>query len=263
MADFVKGGAALAPFGNNEFLRSTKNVLTEPYTLSKATITALTIDTVPGQKVVPKGLVLAKITSTAEAGKVGPYMGGTAVNEVQTVTVTGTPTGGTFRLAFRGQATAAIAFNAAAAAVQTALLDLPGVGPTDLAVTGGPAPGTPFTVTFGGNLAGQNVDAITLDTNSLTGGATPTVAIATTTQGTPTTGMATDGRQDPLNIVGINQTFLPWQTMERDVEVAAVYGAVVVQGWCFEYDAAGLLVALSNATAGYMVNRKDLRITFK
>lgn len=261
MADFVKGGAALTPFGNNEFLRSTKNVQVESYTVSKATITAVTIDTVTGQKVLPKGMVMAKITSTAEAGKVGPYMGGTPVNEVQTITVTGTPAGGTFRLSFRGQATAALAFNANAAAIQAALLDLPGVGPTDLAVTGA----GPFTVTFGGNLAGQSVDQIALDTNSLTGGTNPSVAIATTTQGTPTTGLATDGRQDPLNIVGINQTFLPWQTMERDVEIAVVYGGVAVQAWCFEYDAAGLPVALSNATAAYMAssNRKDLRLSFK
>lgn len=258
MPDFVKGGTALTPFGNNEFLRSTKLVQTNPYTVAKSTITSQTIDTVPGQKILPKGMVMAKITSGGDAGKVGPYQGGTPVNEVQTITITGTPTGGTYRLAFRGQATAALAYNANAAAIQAALLALPNVGASDLAVTGA----GPFTVTYGGNLAGQNVDPITLDTNSLTGGTNPSVAIATTTQGTPTTGAATDGREDPLNIVGINQTFLPWQLMERDVEIAVVYGASVVQGWCYEYDASGAPVALTNATANAMTNRKDLNITF-
>ena len=259
MADFVKGGSALTPFGNNNFLRSTKDVKTESYTLSKAVVTAQTIDGVSGQKILPKGMVLAKITSTGEAGKVGPFQGGTLQNEVQTLTVTGTPAGGTFRLAFRGQATAAIAYNANAAAIQTALLNLANVGPSDLAVTGA----GPFTVTFGGNLAGLDVDAITLDTNSLTGGSSPSVTIATTTQGGVASGAATDGREDPQNIVGINNTFLPWQLMERDVEVAAVYECTAVQAWCYEYNASGVATALSNATATHMRHSKGVSILFK
>lgn len=262
MADFVKGGSALTPFGNNQFLRSTKHYKTKPYTVAASTITAQTIDSVGGQKILPKGMVLAKITSGGDAGKVGPFAGGTLQNEVQVVTITGTPTGGTFRLAFRGQATAAIAYNAAASAVQSALLALGNVGASDLAVTGGPGPGTPYTVTYGGNLAGQNVDALTLDTNSLTGGTNPTVAITTTTQGGVASGAATDGREDPQNIVGINNTFLPWQLMERDVEVAVVYDASVVQAWCYEYNASGVATALSNATANAMVSTKGLRFLF-
>src|SRR5689334_19816835 len=144
MPSFAKGGTALTPFGSNEFLRSTRGKKVESYTVAAASVTAQTIDGVAGQKILQKGMVMAKITSGGDAGKIGPYQGGTLANEVQVVTVTGTPTGGTFRLAFRGVATAAIAFNAAAAAVQTALLDLPNVGPTDLAVTGGPGPGTPW-----------------------------------------------------------------------------------------------------------------------
>lgn len=265
MPSFAKGGTALTPFGSNEFLFSTRGKQVTSYTVAAASVTAQTIDSVPGQKILPKGMVMAKITSGGDAGKVGPFQGGTLVNEVQVVTVTGTPTGGTFRLAFRGAATAAIAFNAAAAAVQTALLDLPNVGPTDLAVTGGPGPGTPWTVTFGGNLAGQNVDALTLDTNSLTGGTNPTVTVSTTTQGGPSTGAATDGRQDPQNIVGINHTFLPWQLMEHDVEIGVVYACTAVQAWCYEYDATGAAVALSSATAAAIgrANRSDLNILFK
>lgn len=263
MADFTKGGTALTPFGNNNFLRSTKDVKTESYTIAKSTITSQTIDGVTGQKIVPKGLVLAKIITGGDAGKVGPYQGGTVQNEVQTITISGTPTGGTFRLSFRGQATAAIAFNAAAAAVQTALLALGNVGATDLAVTGGPGPGTPYVVTFGGNLAGQDVDTIALDTNSLTGGSTPTVTTAVTTPGGVSAGAATDGREDPLNIVGLNNTFLPWQTMERDVEVAAVYECVAVQAWCLEYNASGVATALSNATANAMRAGKGVSILFK
>lgn len=64
----------------------------------------------------------------------------------------------------------------------------------------------------------------------------------------------TDGRSAAANIVGLNLTFLPWQTIERDVEVSAVYEASAVQGWCLEYTAAGgtTAQALSNATATAM-----------
>lgn len=259
MADFVKGGAALTPFGNNAFLRSTKGYRTESYTVAKASITAQTIDGVSGQKILPKGMVMAKITTGGDAGKIGPFQGGAPTNEVQTLTVTGTPTGGTYKLGFDGETTAALAFNANAAAIQAALLALPGVGATDLAVTGS----GPFTVTYGGARAGQDVPKITLEENALTGGSTPSVTVATTTPGGAGAGAATDGRQDPANIVGINNTFLPWQLMERDVEISVVYDAAVVQGWCFEYDGSGVAVVLSNATAEQMYAQKHLQINFK
>lgn len=73
---------------------------------------------------------------------------------------------------------------------------------------------------------------------------------------------ATDGRQTAANIVGINDTFLPWQLLERDVEVAAVYEASVVQGWCFEY-VAGVRTALTNATRDAMVAAANLALLFK
>ena len=106
------------------------------------------------------------------------------VSEVQTVTITGTPTGGTFRLTFDGQQTATIAYNAAAAAVQTALQALSTVGAGNALVTGGPGPGTPYVVTFAGALANQNVAQMTAS-SALTGGTTPAVGVATTTPGAP------------------------------------------------------------------------------
>lgn len=108
---------------------------------------------------------------------------GTPANEVQTVTITGTPTGGTFTLTFSGQTTAGIAWNAIAGAVQTALIALSNLDTGDVVVTGGPGPGTPYTVTFGGVYAATNVPAMTA-TSSLTGGTTPAVAVTTPTPGT-------------------------------------------------------------------------------
>lgn len=80
--------------------------------------------------------------------------------------------------------------------------------------------------------------------------------------GPPATG-ATDGRGDPANIVGLDLTFLPWQLIERDVEISVVYDCVAVQGWCKELDAAGNEVVLTNATADAMRNTKGLDVKFK
>ena len=126
----------------------------------------------------PSGLALGKITSS---GLYGPYAAN--VSEVQTVTITGTPTGGTFTLTFDGVTTAAIAYNATAAAVQTALEGLPNIQPGDVVCTGGALPGTLVTVTFAGRWLGKNVPQMTAASGSLTGGSSPTVTVATGTGG--------------------------------------------------------------------------------
>lgn len=105
--------------------------------------------------------------------------GGTA--EVQTITITGGPTGGTFILTYDGQATAPIAYNATAAAVRTALEALSNVAAGDVTTTGGPLPGTPVVVTF--SAAEGDVPQMTV-THALTGGTAPAVAVTTTTPGT-------------------------------------------------------------------------------
>ncbi|WHT21016.1 hypothetical protein N8J89_08095 [Crossiella sp. CA-258035] len=124
------------------------------------------------------GIALGRITAT---GKYGPYAGQT--NEVQSVTITGSPTGGTFTLTWSGQTTAAIPYNATAAQVQSALQALSNVGDNDVTVTGGPGPGSAFAVTFKGVLGGTDVAAMTASGAGLTGGTTPGVTIGTTTAG--------------------------------------------------------------------------------
>ena len=100
-------------------------------------------------------------------------------NKVQVVTITGTPTGGTFTLTVGGATTAPIAYNAAAATVQTALQALNagapfGGSPAALATVSGSA-GGPYTVTFAGASA-----PITADGSALTGGTKPSVVVAQT-----------------------------------------------------------------------------------
>lgn len=102
-------------------------------------------------------------------------------NEVQTVTITGSPTGGTFTLTYAGQTTSAIAFNASASTVQTAVAALSTVGAGNVSVAG--SNGGPYTVTFTGTLGNKNVAQMTASGASLTGGTTPGVSVATSTSG--------------------------------------------------------------------------------
>lgn len=249
MADFVKGGLPVTPFGENNWLRSTKLVRTTPYTVARSTVPPVVIDGVPGQRALSKGTVMAKITSGPETGKIGPFQAaGTA--EVQTVTPT-TVTAGTFTLTIVNpvtgisRTTAPIAFNATAAVIQAALEALDNVDAGDILAAGGPINTTAVTLTFYGQFIG-NPAQMTVSNTGLTG----TLAVTTTTAGVAG---AADGRQLLASIVGICNTWVPWQLVERDVEVAVAYEAVGVQAWCIEYDANGLPITLTNTTRNQML----------
>lgn len=112
-------------------------------------------------------------------------IGGT--NEVQTITVTGSPTGGTYTLSFGGQTTAGIPWNATAAQVKTALDALSSIDVGDVATAGGPHPATPITVTFGGGFEGTDVAQMTSSSTGLAGGTTPAATVTTTTTSSATT----------------------------------------------------------------------------
>jgi hypothetical protein len=90
-------------------------------------------------------------------------------NEVQTVTLNGSPNAGTLTLTFpqgTPQTTSGLAYNASAATIQTALQALSNIGSGNVAVTGGPWPAM-VTLTFQGALANTNVAQITADTSGL------------------------------------------------------------------------------------------------
>lgn len=148
MPIFDKGGTLRAPFGKNEYLRSTKDVKKDSYTFAASGIPTEDIDGYD-LKVLQPGTVIATITSGADTGKVGVY-----------------------------------------------------------------------------------------DTT------------------------ATDGRQTTANIVGINDTFLPWQLEEGDREIAVTYEATVKQAWCFQYTA-GVRAVLGNTVRDAMVALATLELTFR
>lgn len=105
------------------------------------------------------------------------------VTEVQTLATSGVPTAGTFKLAAYGQTTAAIAFNASAATIQTELRKLTRLGAVTCA--GGALP-TAVTITFTGKHANKDVPLITVANNSLTGGTAPAASVVETTKGDST-----------------------------------------------------------------------------
>jgi subtilisin family serine protease len=103
---------------------------------------------------------------------------GTADDEVQVVEFqlnnNVAPTAGTFTLTFGGNTTAAIAFDATAAAVENRLLALPNLNAGDINVWGGPLPGSGVAVEFvGPGLTFTNVAQMTtVDTGINNGAAT-------------------------------------------------------------------------------------------
>jgi len=115
-------------------------------------------------------------------------------NEVQTLTIGGTPTAGTFKLTFDGWTTAAITWSATnatlLAAINAALDALPNVGASGIVATAGTLTagiGTILLTFSGGSLPKRAVSLMTA-TNNLTG-TSPTLAIAETTPGVDATGL--------------------------------------------------------------------------
>lgn len=107
---------------------------------------------------------------------------GAATADVQTVSMAGPPTAGTFPLIYNGQVAAGIAYNAAASAVQTALQALSSIGSGNVTCTGGPLPGTPIVCTFAGTMATGKKPLMLTGSGGLTAG---TVSVAHTTPGLP------------------------------------------------------------------------------
>ncbi len=133
---------------------------------------------------------------------------------VQTLSISGEPTGGSFTLTtsapLPAAITTAIPYDAGVFEVQDALEAIVGAG--NVAVSGGPLPDTPLTITFQGAYADLAIPNLYVN-SSLTGGTSPAVDVVTTTfggveLGTPTsfasatnTTAALDGDNAELRVV--------------------------------------------------------------
>ena len=115
-----------------------------------------------------------RITNNSAAG----------TSEVQTITPNTAPDAGTFTVTFYGFTTTAIAFGATAATIQTALEALPSIRTGNVSVSGTLA--TAIELTFQGELAETNLDAVTATSSLTAASVAVTLAIATTTAGVNT-----------------------------------------------------------------------------
>jgi hypothetical protein len=203
-------------------------------TIDWATVAAPGADvTLPDGQVIPAGVKYLRY------GQVVQLIG---VQEVQTVTFTGGPTAGNVILTVPvsgdkpAEATGAAAFNVSAAALQT-LLEANGrvgVGGVTVGRTGTGTAGDPYiyTLTFSRTLG--NVPTLT-QTNTFTGGTTPTATVAVGTDAGATAGKygpydsaATDGRQ---NAPARGVSFVIRKTTRQDDRHGdhpiAIYGGLV------------------------------------
>lgn len=114
-------------------------------------------------------IVVPTVTTIAE---------GTTINEVQEISVNGTPTAGDFTLTFDGATTGAIAFDADAAAIYAALIALPNLNAGDVMVRGDALTG--FEIEYTGNLATINTPQVVVDDTNLIGAL---LTVKTTTVG--------------------------------------------------------------------------------
>lgn len=112
-------------------------------------------------------------------------------NQSWEVTLSGSPTGGTFTLSYQGQTTAPIAFDNTAnfatnaANIQTALANLTSIGAGNISVTHDPAKDTSgnvtenrrFNIEFTGTLGGRTLTSLTGSGSGLTGGSSASLTI--------------------------------------------------------------------------------------
>jgi hypothetical protein len=104
-----------------------------------------------------------------------------AVNEQQTVTFTGTPTGGTFRMGYLGAWTAPLVYNISNTNLQAALVALATVGAGGATVAG--SAGGPYTITAAAGLAGADIPLFDVDSDLLSTGGIEEIDVATTRAG--------------------------------------------------------------------------------
>jgi hypothetical protein len=103
-------------------------------------------------------------------------------NEVQSIPITGTPTGGNVSLVYDGRTTGTVPFNATAGQVDAVLEALPNLGAAQVSAAGGPWPNTAITVTFDGTATQKRPHPlIAQGVNGLTGGTSPTIGTVTKT----------------------------------------------------------------------------------
>lgn len=224
MADFKKNNTTRSPFGRNEFRRSTKAEKTNSYSCAAASMPGLLVD---GSVKTVSNKALTTNVATLTVAAHGFLVGQQVVVSIGDAVFDGP------RVISAVPDANNISFERVNANVASAASTGSVIGGSD--TTKVLQPGTILAkITSGADIGKVGVFQAGVS----------------------------DGRQTTANIVGINGTFLPWQLIERDVEVAAHYDGAVVQAWCIEYNAAGQPIPLTNTTRDAMVALPNLALIF-
>lgn len=225
MSSFSKNNYSRTPFGKNVYLRSTDDVKTESFTFAAASIPS------NGAYGIPKAVTNKALTSNVATLTATAH--GFAVGDTVVVSIGDASFDGQYMISAVPDANNFSYVKIAANVVSTAA--------TGTATGGASAskilqPGTVIAKITGGADSGK---------------------VGVFQAG------ATDGRQTTANIVGVADTFLPWELNERDATIAVTYEATVVQAWCFEYNASGVPVALTNTTRDAILALPAVALLFK
>ncbi|MFN5074233.1 MAG: hypothetical protein ACK5MO_01440, partial [Planctomyces sp.] len=129
----------------------------------------LTSGTISVENITASGSTLTNGASISTATIFGSS---TTVNEVQTIELETGTASGTFTIAvsYNGNSyqTSAVAFNATAATIESALNTAISSAGTATVSRSGSAGSATLTITFGGNLSGKNLDPVTVTTSTVT-----------------------------------------------------------------------------------------------
>lgn len=170
-----------------------------------------------------------------------------AGNRVQVVTITGSPTGGTFKLSLGGVETSALAYNISTAAMQTAIRAL---GTAFAAATVSGTAGTTYTITLA--VVGGAAGPITVTDNSLTGGSSPAVVVA-----------QSPALDTGLRAVGGDWSQAAWgQGMDITVKVSDVASYVDENGTTHSAFQENLVLLLVEAYYGFVMGSADAFVAY-
>jgi hypothetical protein len=168
-------------------------------------------------------------------------------DEQQAVTLTGSPTGGTFTLTYDGETTGNIAYDAEASAIETALDGLSTIGAGNVAVTGDA--GGPWTVRFVADLGATDLELMTGNGAGLSGDGDEDVEIADLVSGSSI-------RMEVYSIGGTHQrgweviasSYSRWQ---EDETFAVSNGNVLFPAWDEFYPYYKMFRGVDGALVGY------------
>jgi trimeric autotransporter adhesin len=183
-------------------------------------------------------------TTTVQGSNVG-------TNEQQTVALPGVVSG-TFQLVFGGQASGAIAANAPAAQVQTALEGLSSIGAGNVSVSGAGTLASPYLVTFQGTLGSQNVAQLTAAPASLVGGTITASTDVTGSLGLEATRDAAEGGQ-----AGYFRVFRSGATNNPLTVYYTIDAASTASGSDYSYLYGSLTIPAGQASALINVTAQD------